>query len=113
MPSTETVIRAMHTNAVRKCRFTSSNYGSIDETQAAVRGNLLNSKMGGPSSRMAQIVSRQMRNYFSDTIGLKTVPTTPVSDAAARLKNGSCETMTLPLEAARCCANSVAFVMGW
>ena len=63
--------------------------------------------------RMVEILSWKMRNHSSDTIGLNTVRTTPVWDAAARLKNGSCETMTLPLEAARCCANCVACVMGW
>jgi len=52
--------------------------------------------------RMAEILPWKMRNHSSDTIGLNTVRTTPISDAAARLKNGSCETMTLPLEAARC-----------
>ena len=51
---------------------------------------------------MAQIVSRKMRNCFSDTIGLKTVRTTPISDAAARLKNGPCGTMALPLDDTRC-----------
>jgi hypothetical protein len=56
---------------------------------------------------MAKIVSRKMPNYSSDTIGLKTVRKTPVSDAAARLKNGACETMPLPGEAARCRA------IGW
>ena len=51
---------------------------------------------------MGEIVLRKMRNYSSDTIGLKGVRTAPISDAAARLKNGSCETMTLPGDTARC-----------
>jgi hypothetical protein len=51
---------------------------------------------------MGEIVLRKMRNYSSDTIGLETVIITPISDAAARLKNGSCETMTLPGDTARC-----------
>lgn len=51
---------------------------------------------------MAEIVSRKMRNYFSDTIGFKTVRTTPISDAAARLKNGPCGTRALPLDDTRC-----------
>ena len=56
---------------------------------------------------MGEIVLRKMRNYSSDTIGLKGVRATSISDAASRLKNGSCETMTLPLDAARCRA------IGW
>lgn len=51
---------------------------------------------------MAEIVSRKMRNYFSDTIGFKTVRTTPISDAAARLKNGPCGTRALPLDDTHC-----------
>jgi|GEM_PF-6245358 hypothetical protein len=60
---------------------------------------------------MAKIVSRKMPNYSSDTIGLKTVRKTPVSDAAARLKNGACETMPLPGEAARC--RAIGWPMLW
>ena len=62
---------------------------------------------------MGEIVLRKMRNYSSDTIGLKGVRTMPVWDAAARLQNGSCETMTLPMEIVRYRANCVACVIGW
>ena len=61
---------------------------------------------------MGEIVLRKMRNYSSDTIGLKGVRTASISDAAARLKNGSCETMTLPWDAARCRAVCVAALWG-
>ena len=51
---------------------------------------------------MGEIVLRKMRNYSSDTIGLKGVRTAPISDAAARLKNGPCGTRALPLDDTRC-----------
>ena len=51
---------------------------------------------------MGEIVLRKMRNYSSDTIGLKGVRTAPISDAAARLKNGPCGTRALPLDHTRC-----------
>ena len=51
---------------------------------------------------MPKIVSRKMRNHSSDTIGLNTVRTMPVWDAAARLKNGPCGTRALPLDHTRC-----------
>ena len=47
-------------------------------------------------------VTEDAESYSSDSIGLETVRITPISDAAARLKNGLCGTMTLPREAARC-----------
>ena len=51
---------------------------------------------------MGEIVLRKMRNYSSDTIWLKGVRTAPISDAAARLKNGPCGTRALPGHTARC-----------
>ena len=51
---------------------------------------------------MGEIVLRKMRNYSSDTIAPKGVRTAPISDAAARLKNGPCGTRALPLDDTRC-----------
>jgi hypothetical protein len=50
--------------------------------------------LGEPSSGMAQIFSRKARKYFQTPPRPKPLEPRYSPDAASRLKNGSCETMT-------------------
>ena len=54
--------------------------------------------IAGPSSGMAQISPRRAWNFFPTPSRASHAN----KDAAARLKKGSCETMTLPGDTARC-----------
>lgn len=89
MPSTEMVTRAMHTNAVRKCRFTDLNYGSIDETQAAVRGILANRSKNGDlpfQTITLQPLILKAAEAFSKCRSLLKISANPCTDAQARCR---------------------------
>jgi hypothetical protein len=89
MPITETVRRTMHANAARKSRFTDPYYNSIDETQAAVWGILMNRSKNGAlpfQTITLQPVILKAAEAFSKCRSLLKISANPCTDAQARCR---------------------------